>query len=168
MRIVAIILGTLMLELVLIASGHAQTTLPPGSYIVPACGATSTATPVATPTPVAVKAFSSISMPTPPLSPDSSLWPFWSVQPSGAQQSSTLIAYVNVTLNGVLQPSYKGGGTGHTFDYRLGGFPIPGVTVNNGTFNWLVGKSGTYSFVFSAYNDAGQLLQSVPMQQVVP
>ena len=107
-------------------------------------------------------------MPQPPLSPGSTLWPYWIVQPADPDGSSALVAYVNVTINGVQQPSWKGGGTGHTYDYRLGGQPIPGVNVANGTFNWIVGPSGTYNFVFQAYNDAGQLLQSVPQQVVVP
>ena len=107
-------------------------------------------------------------MPLPPNPPGSSQWPYWIVQPANSDGSSKIVAWVNVTINGVQQPSWRGGSTGHTYDYRLGGQPIPGVNVANGTFNWIVGPSGTYNFVFQAYNDAGQLLQSVPQQVVVP
>jgi hypothetical protein len=151
------------------STASAQVTLQPGQTAMCAASAPSaTATPAATPTPQPMVAFQNIVMPIPPNPPGSSQWPFWTVQPANSDGSSAVVAYVNVTINGVLQPSYKGGHTGHTFDYRLGGQPIPGVVAGNGTFNWIVGPSGTYNFTFSAYNDAGQLLQSVPKQISAP
>lgn len=162
----------LIIALLLFAasSAFAQTVLPPGEYMVPSCGPTSTQTPTptATATPIPTKVFVMIQIPPPPNPPGSSQWPYWYIQPANSDSSSKLVAFVNVTINGVLMPSYKGGSTGHTFDYRLGGFPIPSVTVTSGTFNWTPGPAGSYAFVFNAYNDAGQLLQSLPMQVPVP
>lgn len=160
------------LFLAVASSALAQVTLQPGQSAIclggPSATATSTPQPTSTPTPIPTQAFQNIFMPTPPFNTGSSLWPYWIVQPANTDGSSAVVAFVNVTINGVVQPPWRGGHTGHTFDYRLGGQPIPGVNVANGTFNWIVGKTGIYAFVFSAYNDAGQLLQSVPMLIEVP
>ena len=162
---------TIAALLLMASSARAQVSLQPGQSAICLAGATATATstpqPTSTPTPVPTQAFQNIFMPQPPLSPGSTLWPYWIVQPAKPDGSSALVAFVNVTINGVQQPSWKGGGTGHTYDYRLGGQPIPGVNVANGTFNWNVGAAGTYNFVFNAFNDAGQLVQSVPEQAIV-
>lgn len=182
MRIVAIILGVLIAGL-----AQAQTVLPPGTYIVPACGATSTSTatpvptvaptPVATPTTVpAVGSFISSSFallycsnPTQlnciTLFPnqDNSQYTWWSVQPFDGHRYPTTIASVDVFQNGVRLPNTAVAGSPHTWVYRIGGQPV-GQIYSSGVTKIPLPPStqpGTMQTKYVAYDDNGNIVQSI-------
>jgi hypothetical protein len=181
------LLAVASLIFALALSVAAQTVLPPGEYMVPACVPTATATSLPTATPTSTTdptAFTTINM----LVPASGLTVYNPSGPFGPQQSgaqftvdNTRVAAVNVYIDGAHVPNVVGGivnpnGIAWTALFRLGSQPIPGVSPTY-SLMWNMDGSiattqygrmppsayvtaGVHTFQFLAYNDVGAVINT--------